>query len=82
MIETMIVLKSKLEPTLILQSVNDVTNYKRIQKEKIFFCSFYKVYAANPTRIESRDQTNLRDQGSSFAAILGSGMYFLAILKK
>ena len=37
MIETMITLKNKLEPTLILQSVNDVTNCKRNQKEKFFF---------------------------------------------
>ena len=75
MIETMIALKNKLEPTLILQSVNDVTNCKRNQKGKqFFFCSFYKVYAANPTRFESRDQTNSRDQGSSFATILGSGI--------
>ena len=47
---------------------------KEIKKRKKFFCSFYKVHAANPTRIESRDQTNSRDQGSSFATILGSGI--------
>ena len=72
MIETMIALKNKLEPTLILQSVNDVTNCKR---ETLFF-SFYKLYAVNvnPTQIESRDQKNSRDQGSSFATILGSGI--------
>ena len=74
MIETMIALKNKLEPTLILQSVNDVTNCKRNQKEKFFFCSFNKVYAANPTRIESRDETNSWNQESSFAKILGSGI--------
>ena len=42
MIETMIALKNKLEPTLILQSVNDVTNCKRNQKEKHFFLVFVK----------------------------------------
>ena len=64
MIETMIALKNKLEPTLILQSVNDVTNCKR---ETLFF-SFYKLYAVNvnPTQIESRDQKNSQDQESSF----------------
>ena len=39
MIETMIALKNKLEPTLILQSVNDVINCKRNQKD-IFFLQF------------------------------------------
>ena len=40
MIETMIALKNKLEPTLILQSVNDVTNCERNKKEKQFFLQF------------------------------------------
>ena len=43
-------------------------------KKRIFFFSFYKVYAVNPTQIESRDQKNSQDQGSSFAIILGSGI--------
>ena len=47
---------------------------KEIKKRNNFFCSFYKVYSASPTRIESRDQTNSRDQGSSFATILESGI--------
>ena len=69
MIEIRITRQNRLEPTLILQSVNDVTNCKR---ETLFF-SFYKLYAVNvnPTQIESRDQKN---QGSSFATILGSGI--------
>ena len=69
----MITRKNRLEPTLILQSVNDVTNCKRNQKEKHFFSVFYKVYAVNPTQIESKDQKNSRDQGSSFATILVMG---------
>ena len=43
MIEIMITRKNRLEPTLILQLVDDVTNCKRNQKEKHFFpvlCSF------------------------------------------
>ena len=36
-IEIMITQKNRLEPTLILQSVDDVTNCKRNQKEKTFF---------------------------------------------
>ena len=40
MTETMIALKNKLEPTLILLSVNDVTNCKRNQKEKKIFLQF------------------------------------------
>ena len=43
-------------------------------KKRNFFFSFYKVYAVNPTQIESRDQKNSRDQGSSYAIILGSGI--------
>ena len=42
MIEIMITRKYRLEPTLILQSVNDVTNCKRNQKEKHFFLVFIK----------------------------------------
>ena len=37
MIEIVITRKNRLEPTLILQSVNDVTNCKRNKKEKHFF---------------------------------------------
>ena len=72
MIEIRITRQNRLEPTLILQSVNDVTNCKR---ETLFF-SFYKLYAVNvnPTQTESRDQKNSRDQGSSFPTILGSGI--------
>ena len=44
MIETMIALKNKLEPTLILQSVNDVTNCKRNQKGKQFFFAVFIKY--------------------------------------
>ena len=69
----MITRRNRLEPTLILQSVKDVTNCKRNEKE-IFFFSFYKVYAVNPIQIESRDQKNSQHQGSSFAIILGSGI--------
>ena len=70
----MITRRNRLETTLILQSVNDVTNCKRNEKEKLFFFSFCKVYVVNPNQIESRDQKNSRDQGSSFAIILGSGI--------
>ena len=41
-IEIMITRKNRLEPTLILQSVNDVTYCKRNQKEKHFFPVFIK----------------------------------------
>ena len=71
---SMITRKNRLEPTLILQSVNDVSNCKINKKEKHFFFSFYKVYAVYPTQIESRDRKNSRDQESSFATILGSGI--------
>ena len=72
----MITRKSRLDSTLILQSVNvfDVTNCKRNKKRETLFVSFYKVYAVNPTQIESKDKKNSRDQGSSFATILGSGI--------
>ena len=49
-IEIMITRKNRLEPTLILQSVNDVTNCKRNQKEKHFFPVFIKyVQLIQPT---------------------------------
>ena len=41
MIEIMITRKNRLEPTLILQLVDDVTNCKRNQKEKHFFSVFF-----------------------------------------
>ena len=42
MIEIMISRKNRLEPTLILQSVNDVTNCKRNKTERRFFSVFIK----------------------------------------
>ena len=42
MIEIMISRKNRLEPTLILQSVNDMTNCKRNKTEKHFFSVFIK----------------------------------------
>ena len=77
-IEIMITRKNRLEPTLILQSVNDVTNCKRNQKEKHFFPVFIK-YAQliQPTlnpgikKIHGiRDQVlqGFWDQGSKFKA--------------
>ena len=42
MIEIMIMRKNRLEPILILQSVNDGTNCKRNQKQKHFFSVFIK----------------------------------------
>ena len=57
----MITQKNRLEPTLILQSVDDVTNCKRKSKRETLF-------SVNPTQIESRDQKNSRDQGSKFKA--------------
>ena len=68
MIEIMITRKNRLEPTLILQLVNDVTIIvKEIKKRNTFF-SFYEVYAVYPTQIEFRDHKNSRDQGSKFKA--------------
>ena len=61
----------ELETTLILQSVNVVTNFRRNKKEKHFFSVFIKYTAAH---IESRDKKHSQDQGSSFATILGSGI--------
>ena len=62
----MITRKNRLEPTLILQSVNDVTNCKRNKKEKHFFFSSYKVYIVNQTQIESRDQKKFTGSGIKF----------------
>ena len=59
--EFMITQKNRLEPTLILQSVDDVTNCKKKSKRETLF-------SVNPTQIESRDQKNSRDQGSKFKA--------------
>ena len=42
MIEIMIMRKNRLEPILILQSVNDGTNCKRNQKQKHLFSLFIK----------------------------------------
>ena len=81
MIETMIALKNKLEPTLILQSVNDVTNCKRNQKGKQFFF-FFAVFIKYTQLIQPglnlgikqihgiRDQVlqPFWDQGSKFTA--------------
>ena len=78
MIETMIALKNKLEPTLILQSVNDVTNCKRNKKEKHFFSVFIKYTQLIQPRLNLRikkihgirDQVlqQFWDQGSKFTA--------------
>ena len=71
----MITRKNRVEPTLILQSVNNVTTCKRNKKEKYLFFSFYKVFAVNPTQIESRDQKKSRDKGSSFCNNFGIKRY-------
>ena len=64
--------KNRVEPTLILQSVNNVTNCKGNNKEQHFFFSFYKVFAVNPTQIESRVQKNHGIGDQVLATILGS----------
>ena len=80
MVKTMIALKNKLEPTLILQSVNDVTNCKRNQKEKHFFLAVFIEYTQliqpglNPgiKQIHGiRDQVlqQFWDQGSKFTGL-------------
>ena len=71
-IEIMINRKNRVEPTLILQSVNNVTNCKGNNKEQHFFFSFYKVFAVNPTQIESRVQKNHGIGDQVLATILGS----------
>ena len=71
-IEIMITRKNRVEPNLILQSVNNVTNCKGNKKEKHFFFSFYKVFAVNPTQIESRVQKNHGIGDQVLATILGS----------
>ena len=75
MIETMIALKNKLEPTLILQSVNDVTNCKRNQKGKQFFLQYTQLIQPGLNlgikQIHGiRDQVlqQFWDQGSKFTA--------------
>ena len=71
MIEIMIMRKNRLEPILILQSVNDGTNCKRNQKQKHFFSVFIKYTQLVQTRLNPGIK-NSRNQGSSFAKILGS----------
>ena len=73
-IEIMITRKKRLEPTLILQSVNDVANCKRNQKEKHFFPVFIKYAQLIQPTLNLGIKKNSRDQGSSFATILGSGI--------
>ena len=82
MIEIMISRKNRLEPTLILQSVNDVTNCKRNKTEKHFFSVFIKY--TQLTLIQPRLNSGIKkknswDQGSSFATILGSGIKILGL---
>ena len=71
-IEIIITRKNRVEPNLILQSVNNVTNCKGNKKEKHFFFSFCKVFAVNPTQIESRVQKNHGIGDQVLATILGS----------
>ena len=92
MIETMIALKKKLEPTLILQSVNDVTNCKRNQKEKQFIFAVFIKYTQliqpglNPgfKQIHGiRDQVlqQFWDQGSKFSVgSFGKKVYLITTL--
>ena len=70
----MITRRNRLEPTVILQSVNDVTNCKRNEKEKLFFSVFIKYMQLIQPRLNPENEKNSRDQGSSFAIILGSGI--------
>ena len=63
-IEIMITRKNRLEPTLILQSVNDVTNCKRNKKEKHFFSVFIKYTQLIQPRLNLRIKKihGIRDQ--------------------
>ena len=74
MIEIMITRKNRLEPTLILQSVNDVTDCKGNQKEKHFSSVFIQYTQFIQPRLDPGIKKNSRDQESSFATILGSGI--------
>ena len=71
MIEIMITRENRLEPILILQSINDVTNYKRNQNEKHFFSVFIKYTQLIQPRL---NQGIKKTTESSFAKILGSGI--------
>ena len=81
MIEIMISRKNRLEPTLILQSVNDMTNCKRYKTEKHFFSVFIKYTQLTliQPRLNPGIKKNSRYQGSSFATILGSGIKILNV---
>ena len=68
----MITRKNRVEPNLVPLSVNNVTNCKGNKKEKHFFLVFYKVFAVNPTQIESRVQKNHGIGDQVLATILGS----------
>ena len=81
MIEIRITRKNRLEPTLILQSVNDVTNCKRNQKGKQFFFAVFIKYTQliqpglnlGIKQIHGiRDQVlqQFWDQGSKFKALM------------
>ena len=73
--------KNRLEPTLILQSVNDVTNCKRNKTEKHFFSVFIKYTHLTLIQpgLNPGIKKNSWDQGSSFATILGSGIKILGL---
>ena len=68
MIEIMISRKNRLEPTLILQSVNDVTNCKRNKTEKHFFSVFIKY--THLTLIQPRLNPGIKKK------FVGSGIKF------
>ena len=74
MIEIMITRKNRLEPTLILQSVNDATDCKGNKKEKHFSSVFIQYTQFIQPRLDPGIKKNSRDQGSSFVTILGSGI--------
>ena len=70
MIEIMITRKNRREPTLILQSANDVTNKiaKRSRKERHFIWYFIQFLAS--TELNLGIKRFSRDQGSGLATIL------------
>ena len=71
MIEIKITWKNRREPTLILQSANDVTNkiVKEIEKRDTDFI-WYFIQFLESTKLNPGIKRFSRDQGSEFAAIL------------
>ena len=79
MIEIMITRKNRREPTLILQSANDVTNkiVKEIEKRDTDFIWYFIQFLAS-TELNPGIKRFSRDQGSRFATILDQVSNFMA----